>query len=430
MNESGIDLLLDGEPIGGVLRFPCGAEEERVSGTIQLIRNQVVVSFTSDPMTPLAAALMPGHKLVLNGEEIVPLSASQMAFFDSRLGSITLIHLGSPEILPHTLTYPVEFRLRPRFTVLASIEEPYWRRPTMVMAEIGGLAAWMHGGRVTRSGSLKYEPTVDDTNHCLLSFRDFAESTFQFDDSISTVTLRQLHALSRSDSRDELAIRFRSTAIIERSSETTWTQALDTIDAVQELVNFLSWSNQDWSFLHCKFGIPTTVDNDYWDSIGVPPPPEFDERWSRTLTVRSREDHPATKNLEFIMPFDELTKSSIDIWFQLRDEFGEGLRQMLQVVKAPSMTPEVRALQLGAGVERLGFRSLAAKSNSKKADRVAAKKLFREIAAEAVRLLPEAFGAWSENANNNYQFMKHLGRDGVAPTVGELARTNDIVSAL
>lgn len=33
---------------------------------------------------------------------------------------------------------------------------------------------------------------------------------------------------------------------------------------------------------------------------------------------------------------------------------------------------------------------------------------------------------WSESANHNYQSMKHLGRAGEVPTVGDLARTNDL----
>lgn len=427
MNQTGIDLLLDGEPIGGFLRLRSGREVESVPGTIQLVGNQVVVSCAVEQMTRLAATIMPGHMIVVGDDEIAPISHSQMATFDSRLGSATLIQLGNPEILTHTLTHPLEFRLRPRFTVLANIEEPYWRRPTKVFAEIGGLTAWIHGGRVVRSGSLNYDESGEGTGCWRLTFRDFEDQVFRFDNSGSTVTIRSSHAINRPDSRDELAVRFRTTVAVERTSETTWTQALDTIDAIQELINFLSWSSQKWGYLYCKFGLPTTVDNDFWNSIGTPPPPEFPESWERTLTSRSRDDmEETTKSLEFVMPFDELKESSIDDWLQIRDEFAEGLRQVHQVIKSPAMTPEVRALQLGAGIERLGFVSLAAKTSAQKADRARAKKLFNEIAADAVRLLPEAFGQWSEKANHNYQSMKHLGREGEVPTVGELARTNDL----
>lgn len=427
MNQTGTKLLLDGEPIGGFLRLRCGDEVENLPGTIQLVGNQVVVSCAVEQMTRLAATIMPGHIMILGDEEITSASLSNTATFDSRLGSATLIQLGNPEILTHTLTHPLEFRLRPRFTVLADIEEPYWRRPTKVFAEIGGLTAWMHGGRVVRSGSLNYDESGDDASWWRLTFRDFEDQVFRFDNASSTVTIRSVHSIIRPDARDELAIRFRTTVAVERASETTWTQALDTIDAIQELINFLSWSNQQWGYLYCKFGRPTAVDNDFWNSIGSPPPPEVPESWERTLTSRARDDiEETTKSLEFVMPFDELKESSIDDWFQIREEFSEGLRQVHQVIKSPTMTPEVRALQLGAGIERLGFRSLAAKTDVQKADRARAKKLFNEIAAEAVRLLPETFGQWSEKANHNYQSMKHLGREGEVPTVGELARTNDL----
>lgn len=427
MNQTGTDLLLDGEPIGGFLRLWCGDEVENVPGTIQLVGNQVVVSCAVEQMTRLAATIMPGHMMILGDEEIKPASLSQMATFDSRLGSATLIQLGNPEILAHTLTHPLEFRLRPRFTVLAKIEEPYWRRPTKVFAEIGGLTAWIHGGRVMRSGSLNYDENGGGANCWRLTFRDFENQVFRFDDASSTATIRSLHTIERPDYRDELAVRFRTTVTVERTSQTTWTQALDTIDAIQELVNFLSWSDQQWSFLYCKFGLPTKVDNDFWSSMGTPPPPEVPEPWERTLTSRARDDiEETTKSLKFAMPFDELKESSIDDWLQIREQFAEGLRQVHQVIKSPTMTPEVRALQLGAGIERLGFRSLAAKTDVQKADRARAKKLFNEIAADAVRLLPETFEQWSEKANHNYQSMKHLGREGEVPTAGELARTNDL----
>lgn len=427
MNQSGIDLLLSGHSIGGFLRLRCDEEIESVPGTIQLIDNQVVVSLIIEPMTPLAATLMPGHMLVLNGEEIVPVDYSQMATFDSRLGGATLIQLGHPEILSHTLGYPLECRLVPRFTVLAHIDEPYWRRPTVVMAEVGGLAAWMHGGRVVRSGSLNYEENADDTNRWRLTFRDFDNRVFPFDNSSSTVTISSSHEIDRPNSSDELSVRFRATATIERPNEITWTEAIDTIDAIQELINLLSWSDQKWGHLHCKFGLPTAVDNDHWNSIGTPSPPELPESWIRTLTLRSRDaSEEATKRLEFVMPFNELKENSIGDWLRIRAEYGKGLRQVLQVIESPSMTPEVRALQLGAGIELLGFRSLANKTDFKKADKARAKKLFDEIAAEAVRMLPDTFGQWAETANHNYQSMKHLGRKGEVPTVGELARTNDL----
>ena len=427
MNQTGIDLLLDGEPIGGFLRLRYKDEVESVPGTIQLVGNQVVVNCAVEQMTRLAATIMPGHMMFLGDEEITPASHSQMATFDSRLGSVSLIQLGDPEILTHTLTHPLEFRLRPRFTVLAGIAEPYWRRPTKVFAEIGGLTAWMHGGRVKRSGSLNYDESGDDASWWRLTFRAFEDQVFRFDNASSTVTIRSVHSIIRPDARDELAIRFRTTVAVERASETTWTRALDTIDAIQELINFLSWSNQQWGYLYCKFGRPTAVDNDFWNSIGSPPPPEVPESWERTLTSRARDDiEETTKRLDFIMPFDDMKESSIDEWLKIREEFAEGLRQVHQVVKSPTMTPEVRALQLGAGIERLGFRSLAAKTDVQKANRTRAKKLFDEIAGEAVRLLPGSFEQWSEKANHNYQSMKHLGRKGEVPTVGELARTNDL----
>lgn len=427
MNQTGIDLLLDGEPLGGVLRLMCEERIESVAGTIQFIDNQVVVNFTVEPMSRLAATLLPGHVMVLDEEEVAPLRFSQTAIFESRLGSLTLIQLGVAQVLTHTLTHPLECRLRPRFTVLAHVGEPYWRRPTTVMAEVGGLTAWMHDGRVTRSGSLNNDERDGGLQNWSLTFHDFDDQVFWFDDSTSTVAIRSLKEINRTDSRDELTVRFRTVVIIERPNESTWTQAMDTVDAIQELVNFLSWSNQQWSYLHCKFGVPTTVDKDYWDSIDFPPPPEIPESWKRTLTSRSNDECEATtKELAFVMPFNELKESSIDDWIQIRDEFEEGLRQILQVIQSPSMTPEVRALQLGAGIERLGFRSLAAKTDADKADRARAKKLFNEIGSEAVRLFPEVFGSWSESANHNYQSMKHLGRAGEVPTVGDLARTNDL----
>lgn len=141
MNQTGIDLLLDGEPLGGVLRLLCEETVESAAGTIQFVDNQVVVNFTVEPMSRLAATLLLGHVMVLDNQEVAPLRFSQTAIFESRLGSLTLIQLGVAQVLTHTLTHPLECLLRPRFTVLAHVGKPYWRWPTMVMVEVDSLDA-------------------------------------------------------------------------------------------------------------------------------------------------------------------------------------------------------------------------------------------------------------------------------------------------
>ena len=162
--------------------------------------------------------------MVLDDEKVAPLRFSQTAIFESRLGSLTLIQLGAAQVLTHTLTHPLECRLRPRFTVLAHVGEPYWRRPTTVMAEVGGLTAWMHDGRATRSGSLNSDERDGGVQDWSLTFRDFGDQVFRFDESSLTVTIRSLKEINHTDSRDELTVRFRTVVIAERSDESTWTQ--------------------------------------------------------------------------------------------------------------------------------------------------------------------------------------------------------------
>ena len=100
------------------------------------------------------------------------------------------------------------------------------------------LTAWMRDGRITRSGLLDYSEKDGGVQDWSLAFRGFDDQVLRFDDSTSTVTIRSLNEINHTDSRDELTVRFRTVVIVGPLAESTWTQATDAIDAIQELVSF------------------------------------------------------------------------------------------------------------------------------------------------------------------------------------------------
>ena len=93
MNQNGVKLLLDGQPIHGVLRLETDSEPLNQPGTITLVENQIQVSFAIEPHSPLAATFQPGTAIQIEDAEVEPVEISQKAVFNSRLGPVTLVQL-------------------------------------------------------------------------------------------------------------------------------------------------------------------------------------------------------------------------------------------------------------------------------------------------------------------------------------------------
>ena len=114
----------------------------------------------------------------------------------------------------------------------------------------------------------------------------------------------------------------------------------------------------------------------------------------------------------------------MDAWRSMRENKYHPIQLFIQTIENPQMAPEVKALQLGAGIESLGFKLKEETSSTSTADHKKAFQLFRLVGETAKKLLPNLFEKWADEANFIYQAMKHLNR--VLPETGKIARINSL----
>lgn len=114
----------------------------------------------------------------------------------------------------------------------------------------------------------------------------------------------------------------------------------------------------------------------------------------------------------------------MDVWRSMRESKYHPVQLLIPTIENPKMAPEVKALQLGAGIEALGFKLKEETSSTSTADNQKAFQIFRLVGVTAKNLLLDLFEGWSDEANSVYQAMKHLNR--VLPETGEIARINSL----
>lgn len=426
MNQKGVKLLLDGQPIHGVLRLETDSATLSQPGTITLVENQIQVSFAIEPYSPLAATFQPGAAIQIEASEVEPVEISQKAVFNSRLGPVTLVQLGRPSMPTFRMGAPIECTFKPRFTLLDFIELDYWRRPTEVRAEIGGLAAWQHGGSITRSFHSELRESAEGFNQYVFSTREFLPFACKIKPLGASLQIEAVLSVNGEDGGSDITIGFHTSLKVSVGPKGSWTELLEVLDTFQNLVRLLSWENFSWGFLHCKFGIPTDIDDGFWESLGMEPPPEplRAEQWTRTLTAHAKPQPTKSRStFTFALPFSALTEDAVKKWFDLNHVYSEGLNQVNHLLDLPNVTAEVETLLLGAAIERLGYKSIETRISKTKANDAPTVDQFGEVGAEAVRLFPDSFGAWAETANRHYQSMKHLRHK--QPSPGDLKRVND-----
>ncbi|MGC2864236.1 reverse gyrase [Corynebacterium glutamicum] len=435
MHEEYLEQLIAGEPLSGVLRTIEGTSNFRIPGYLSLdLDGQVVLKLILDEDSPIRAGIDKTTLTVVNGQPVPSQEIPQVCFFESIGGILTLIQTGSPFRSRHVLGRPIEFNFSPQYVVAGTLTENYWKTPAVLRAEIGGLAQWMHDAHISRSISLNTEKDKR-TGHekVRLETIDFPPFRYKINapKADQTFTIRPLKEHFRSRDTDEIGIRFRSVVEIKSNSASTWEEFLHSLNRFQDLVNLLSWRSFAPSNLEGAFFQNTDNNLAFWEQLRIkpPPPPTPEGPWLRIFKNR----FPATfgsprkrQSTEFILPFADFNEESLTKWIQLREEKSHPLELFLQVINQPQMAPSVKALQLGAGLESLGFKIKEAKTSKKKADKLHARQLFELVAEPALRIFTDEFETWATDANDAYQAMKHLSRK--LALTSEIAEINDRTS--
>ena len=437
MNAEYLEQLISGESLGGFLQPIEGEGDLRIPGYVKLSPDgQITVRLVLEEESPVLAGLDRFSVIEVNGRRVSPQEIPKVCFFESIGGVLTLIHTGRPRPLGHVMGRPVEVDVSPQYTVAGKLISDFWKRPVALRAEIGGLSQWMHNSHVTRSISLNVDKD-ERTGHDKVCLETIDFSTFEHritaDKADQRLTIRPLKEHFRSRSTDEIGIRFRALVETADGSASTWEESLRTLHRFQDLVSLLSWRPFKPSNLEGAFRQDTDNNLAFWKQIGMdpPPPPTPVGPWLKLFNGRFPATFGSPKRKEatgFILPFADLREETVAEWFKLREEKDHPFELFLQVINQPQMAPPVKALQLGAGLESLGFKLKEAETSEKKADQLRAWQLFEVVAEPALRLFPNEFKTWVSDANEAYQAMKHLSRE--LPSVSKIAKTNDRTSLI
>lgn len=437
MNIEYLERLISGELLGGFLHIVENEGNLRIPGYIKLsAEGQINVRLVLEEGSSVFAGLEQSLAINVNGNWVSPQEIPKVCFFESIGGVLTLIQTRRPHSLGHIIGRPVEVEVSPQYVVAGELAKGLWKNPVALRAEIGGLSQWMHDSRVTRSISLNVvEDERPGYDKVQLETIDF--STFRHEITVAKtekyLTIRPSKEYFRSRGTDEIGIRFR--AVVETADEpvSTWEESLHTLHRFQDLVNLLSWRSFSPSNLEGRFLQNTDNNLDFWKGTGMkpPPPPSPVGPWLKLFNSRFPTTFGSLRRKEttgFILPFADLREETVAKWFELREEKSHPLEMFLQVITQPQMAPPVKALQLGAGLESLGFKIKEAETSKKEADELSAKQLFELVAEPALGLFPSEFKTWVSDANKAYQAMKHLSR--TIPPTAEIAKTNDRTSLI
>ncbi|AKF26662.1 reverse gyrase [[Brevibacterium] flavum] len=434
MHKEYLEQLIAGEPLSGFLYTNEGTSSFRIPGCLTLNPNgQVVMKLILEEDSPIKAGIDKTTLAVVNGQTVPPQEIPQIGFFESIGGILTLIQTGSPFQWRHLVGRPIEFNFSPQYVVAGTLLEDYWKTPASLRAEIGGLAQWMHDVHITRSISLNSEKDERTGNEKVrLETIDFPSFRYKLNapKTDQIITIRPLKEHFRSRDTDEIGIRFRTVVETENDSASTWEEFLHSLNRFQDLVNLLSWRSFTSSNLEGAFFQNPDNNLAFWEQLGIEPPTPVGP-WLKLFNSQ----FPATfgspkkrQSTEFILPFADFNEESLTKWIQLREEKSHPLELFLQVINQPQMAPSVKALQLGAGLESLGFKIREAKTSKKKADKLHARQLFELVAEPALRIFPDEFETWATDVNEAYQAMKHLNRK--LPLTSKIAETNDRTSLI
>ena len=399
-----------GESLGGTLLLEMSGSQVSMGGWIEWEGPKLIIKVSVDPSSEVYADFLNGFAISENGNLRTPREIGDPVYFRSRLGDVTVLQLGKPFLETFTIGFPIEVKFYPRFVLFDLVPAQQARIPCRAKAQIGGLTHWLHDSYVTRSIDLATTDEGLDSPYLEVTLRTRDFKPFEFGVDGATVEMSSMAVPERDRTRDALMISFHSMVEIDFDQVVKWNDFVETLLHVQDLVNLLCWRGLSPSLFHVKFRGEVSCGSQAWTRV-------VNANFERS------EDTDADRRYSFVMPFQRLNSEALSIWFMKRAEYAHAMGLFSQVIMAPQMSHEVRALQLGAGIEALGFKILAREIGEEKADKKRAVNFFRRVAQDAKRIFPDDFQNWAVIANENYQAMKHMKR--TRPSPGLVAEIND-----
>lgn len=431
MNKEHLKQLRQGVHLSGFLTWRYGDETCSVPGVILLERSgQIVIRLILHSESRIKLGFDSGTYAVANGVDIEPILIPEVCSFDSNGGMLTLVQSRRHRRFTELMGHPVELDICPRYVISRHIESPQWKYPVEMRAEIEGLDAWACSGAQRRSISLARDSeTYPLKDKVTLESFDYQSQGFSIEASGREFCFKvtSLSEPSRGDNEEEIGIRFRS--VLEVSSQggrMTWGEALKAFRCLRELLMLLGWKALHAMNLEGRFGQSQVYNKEFWESVGFPPPEVppvgdwvdiFNSNFSLSKPLKNQ-----SSRYSFIVPFCEFDQVMLDKWRRTREYYSHSIQLFIQTIENDQMAPEVKALQLGAGIESLGFKIQEKWTTTKSADRKIAVQLFRRVEEPAREYFPNLFKSWSTDANKVYQAMKHLNRE--LPDTGQIAEIN------
>lgn len=432
MNRGYLKHLRQGGQLSGFLTWSVGDDTHTVPGVIVLEESrQIVIRLILHSWSPIKLGFDAGICVNGRGEEIEATPIPEVCVFQSPGGALTLIQARRSQGFTEVMGNPVEVPIRPRYVIPSHIEPPYWKHPVELRAEIGGLEDWVSSGALGRSISMiRDTESFSSKDKIILEFFDHRAQTFSSRAQGTALRLKinPLSETFRGELGEEIGIRFRFA--LEVSSQTgklNWANAQKEIQNFQELLMLMAWKPFAATNLQGRFGQNDNQDKHFWESIGFPAPPkeplvsDWIDIFNSNFLVSQASSYGRSSN-SYIVPFSEFGQSMVDEWGSLRQTKYHAIQLFVQTITTPQMAPEVKALQLGAGIESLGFKLQEENTSTKSADRKSAFQLFSLVGTPVTELFPKTFATWAKDANDIYQAMKHLNRQ--LPDTGEIARIN------
>lgn len=431
MNTEYLKQLRRGEHLSGFLMWRDGDETFSVPGVILLEQSgQVVIRLILHSESRIKLGFDSGTYAVANGVQIKPILIPEVCSFDSNGGVLTLVQSRRHRRFTELIGHPVELAICPRYVISRHIESPHWKHPVEMRAEIEGLDAWICSGTPGRSISLDRDSeTYPLKDRVTLESFDYKPQVFSVKASGKDFRLRvaPLSESFRGDNGEEIGIRFRSVLEVSSQGEKmTWDEALKEVRYLRELLMLLAWKTLHAMNLQGRFGQSQGCNKDFWESIGlqapeVPPVGDWADIFNSKFSL-SKPSNTQKPGYSYIVPFHEFDQEMLDNWRHTREYYSHPIQLFIQTIDNYQMAPEVKALQLGAGIESLGFKVQEKKTSIKSADGKTAMQLFRKVEQPARKIFPNLFKNWSTDANEVYQAMKHLNRE--LPDTGEIAKLN------
>lgn len=421
--------LRQGEQLSGFLTWKHERETFSVPGVLCLEEaRQVVIRLILHSNSPLKLAFDTSLYMEANGEEVKPISIPEVCAFESTGGVLTLVQARAYQGHAEVMGNPIEIAFRPRFAISMFVEPPHWKNPVGLRAEIGGLEEWINSGITGRFINLVRDTeTYASKDKITLESFDYKTQAFPLAEDELCVSVKPYSKAYRKERFNEIGIQFRSMLeICSIQNGMSWQIGLRELRNFQELLMLLSWTSLEATNLEGKFRQETSQNESFWESINFPCPPKappvsdwagvFNSSFAATDTKLPK------PRRGFIIPYSEFDQSMMDSWRSMRENKYRPIQLFIQTIENPQMAPEVKALQLGAGIEALGFKLKEETSSTSTADHKKAFQLFRLVGVTAKTLLPDLFEKWADEANSIYQAMKHLNR--ALPETGEIARIN------